>query len=343
MDYLKAFPALEGLVGLASKDRIDINPTLLRVLTDLYVTQPTHSSEEEQQYTELAMRLLDVVDVDARKSLAQRLARYSQAPLPIVQRLARDVITVAEPILRYSPCLVSGELLKIAREMGPEHVAAVLARDRPHWPTEPRQKATPSADPVAAGTTAAELTELFFAANSTERRLILLTLDYATLPAGKPIKPEVAGEAVRRLEAAALSHNRESFVRELAQALSLSSQLARRLADDPSGEPIVVAAKALSMPSDAVQRILLCLNPTIGQSIKRVYDLADLFEELRPEAAQCMVASWQNADQRTRRPNHQPQYWNDEVRQRRETGSNARRFGKTGLPDPRANTKRNWR
>jgi len=343
MDYLKAFPALEGLVGLASKDRIDINPTLLRVLTDLYVTQPTHSSEEEQQYTELAMRLLDVVDVDARKSLAQRLARYPHAPLPIVQRLARDVITVAEPILRYSRCLVSGELLKIAREMGSEHVAAVIARDQPQMPAEPQQKAAPSAEPIAVSTSAAELTELFLAANATERRLILLTLDYATLPAGKPIKPEVAGEAVRRLEAAALSHNRESFVRELAQALSLSSQLARRLADDPSGEPIVVAAKALSMPSDAVQRILLCLNPTIGQSIKRVYDLADLFEELRPEAAQCMVASWQNADQRTRRPNHQPQYWNDEVRQRRETGSNARRFGKTGLPDPRANTKRNWR
>ena len=98
MDHLRSFPALEGLAELANRSDVDISPTLLRVLTDLYVTKPAHSHEEERQYTELVMRLLDVVDVPARYKLAQQLAHYVQAPQAVVRRLAYDVFAVAEPI-----------------------------------------------------------------------------------------------------------------------------------------------------------------------------------------------------------------------------------------------------
>ena len=53
------FPKLEGLDSLARRDGVDIQPTLLRVLTDLYVQKATHTSEEERHYTELALRLID--------------------------------------------------------------------------------------------------------------------------------------------------------------------------------------------------------------------------------------------------------------------------------------------
>src|SRR5262245_39319427 len=108
MDYLKSFPELGGLVDLANRD-VDISPTLLRVLTDLYVSKPRHSREEERQYTELALRLLDVVDVSTRHGVAQRLSGYAQTPADIVRRLARDVIAVAEPILRHSRALSRAE------------------------------------------------------------------------------------------------------------------------------------------------------------------------------------------------------------------------------------------
>ena len=52
---------LDGLVALG-RDGVDIQPTLLRVATDLYVQKPTHSLDEEQHYTELALRLIDLVD-----------------------------------------------------------------------------------------------------------------------------------------------------------------------------------------------------------------------------------------------------------------------------------------
>jgi uncharacterized protein (DUF2336 family) len=340
MDYLKSFPALGGLVDLASRDDIDINPTLLRVLTDLYVTKPTHSSEEERQYTELALRLLDTVDVSARQRLAQQLANYAQAPLPVVQWLARDVIAVAEPILRHSPLLTDAELRSIAQDTSPAHVAVIAARGR----VEAREQSAgnaPGADPFARNSAeASELSELFFAANSAERRLILLNLDYARLPSAKPIAAQSASEAVRRLEAAALAHNVETFVRELARALAISNGLARRMSQDQSGETLVIAARALGMPADVLQRILLCLNPVIGQSVQRVYDLADLYEELKPDAALRMVAIWQTTEHKPPRPAHQPQYWNDRTPARPSAAPAERRSSGAGASDQRAGTKR---
>lgn len=311
MDYLKAFPALEGLVDLANRD-IDINPTLLRVLTDLYVTKPRHSREEERQYTELALRLLDVVDVTARYNVAQRLAPYPQTPIAVVRRLARDVIAVAEPILRNSQSLSEGELLAIAKEVSASHVAAVAAR-RQSSPQDEPGAVVPSAALFAGRNAAAdELNDLFFNANATERRLILLNLDMAPFPPAKPVGTALASEAVRRLETAALSHNAEAFARELMRALSIPHSQARQVTDDPSGEAIVVAAKALGMSADVLQRVLLCLNPAVGQSVQRVYDLAALHEELKPEAGLRMVAIWQACGHAQRQapkpPMHQPQY-----------------------------------
>jgi uncharacterized protein (DUF2336 family) len=349
MDYLKSYPALEGLVDLANRDDVDISVTLLRVLTDLYVTKPAHSREEERQYTELALRLIDAVDVPTRQRLAQRLASYTPTPLPVVRRLVRDVIAVAEPILRYSHSLPVTELFAIAKAISPSHVAAIAARDdvKSYAPAE---AFAPSAGPLISGSMTAgemnDLSELFFAANATERRLILLNLDFAPLPPARPIAPQIASEASRRLEAAALSHNGEVFVRELARALTITVDQARRLADDQSGEPLVIAAKALGMPADVLQRILLCLNPAIGQSVQRVYALADLHEELKADAALRMTAIWQATALQTghqpKPPAHQPQYVDDASRPRRDAPTWDRRAPQSKPADRRTGSKRDW-
>src|SRR5204863_1583448 len=91
------FPKLEGLDSLARRDGVDTRPTLVRVLTDLYVQKATHSSEEERHYTELALRLIDSVDLATRVTVAKKLGSYAGAPPAVARRLARDVIEVAEP------------------------------------------------------------------------------------------------------------------------------------------------------------------------------------------------------------------------------------------------------
>jgi hypothetical protein len=248
-------PSLNGLVELGHRDGVDIRPTLLRVMTDLYVQKPVHSEEEERHYTELALRLVDLVDASTRSIVADKIARYPNAPTAVRRRLLQEPISAGRP--------------------------------------------DAAAEPFAGSKAAAdELSELFFAASAEERRLILLNLPYATLPPAAPIPGTTALEANHRLELAALEHNGEAFARELERTLAISRAQARRLMDDTSGEPIVVAAVALGMPAAVLQRILLCLNPVVSRSVQRVYDLALLQEEIEPDTALRLLAIWQ-ASRRT--------------------------------------------
>ena len=267
-------PNLHGLVELGNREGVDVRPTLLRVMTDLYIQKPSHTEQEEKHFTELALRLIDLVDAKTRAIVADKIAGYPPAPAKVRQRLLRELITVKEP-------------------EAPE--AAYV---------EPEDQAEP----------ADELSELFFAADAEERRLILINLPYAPLPPAAAIAPAVAKEASNRLEAAALGHNTELFARELERVLGISRAQARRIYEDQSGEPIVVAAVALDMPSFVLQRVLLCLHPAISQSVQRVYELALLHEEIETESALRMVAIWRAghpADHKgPARPDagHQPQY-----------------------------------
>lgn len=247
-------PSLNGLVELAHRDGVDIRPTLLRVVTDLYVLKPTHSPEEEQQFSELALRLIDLVDAPTRAIVADKIAHYPNAPAVVRQRLLR------EPVPRGASA----------------------------------KPAPADADPFGGRhATAEELSELFFAAGAEERRLILVSLPYSLLPQAKSIPPAIARALGFRLEAAALAHNREVFARELERSLTISRALAQRLISDPSGEPIVVVAVALAMPAATLQRILLCLNSAISHSVQRVYDLALLHDDVAPESALRLIAIWQ--------------------------------------------------
>ena len=135
---------------------------------------------------------------------------------------------------------------------------------------------------------ARELCELFFAAGSAERRLILMNLDYAEWSAGEPLEPLQRAD-VWRLETAALRHHTGTLMRELERALGISYQQSRRIVEDETGEPIVVAAKAMSIPADVLQRIVLFMNPRVGQSVDRVYELSSLYREISVEAARRLV------------------------------------------------------
>lgn len=291
---------LDRLTRLGFRDGVDMRPTLLRVLTDLYVQKPAHTPDEELHYTELALRLLDAVDIATRRAVAESLAQYSCPPLPVIERLARDLPGVAS------------------------------AQSQAN-----RQKRGPVAEshrPIDSGV-ATELNELFFAANAHERKLILLNLEIiAPLAAGSLNLPRdaVIGE---RLEAAALSRNRETFVQHLAQALQISRAQARRLADDELGETIVTAAKALDIRRDVLCRILLFVNVAIGHSVERVHALASLFDELPVPAAEHMVAIWQalpNAARPVER--HQPLFWDDDARSRARAAKPADRHAPAAQP-----------
>ncbi len=268
-------PHIDGLFDLACRSGIDIRPTLLRVLTDLYVQKTSHSAEEKAQYAELATRLLDSADESTRQAVANRLSGHPDAPFIIAARLG----VATEPI-----------------------------RNVPQAPAEPKRN---------------DLLDAFFAADSFERRLILTNLD----PARSGIAPRVptpAQETCRRLEAAALAGKIDDFSRIIESALLLPAAVADRIARDRLGEPIVIAARSLGMPADMLQRVLLFINPEIGQSVARVYELAALYDEISFDTAESMIAIWRGQTLAPRRPAHQPGLYDDEHRSARAAASTSR-------------------
>ncbi len=330
------FPKLEGLDSLARRDGVDIRPTLVRVLTDLYVQKSAHTAEEERHYTELVLRLIDSVDLATRVAVARKIATYAGAPPAVARRLARDCVEVAEPILRQSGALGSADLAAIVRDFGAGHAAAIASRERAA--AEPRpvvaEPRKPRAERSATARESAEIgiAELFFAADPSARRTLLLSLgdaDSETPPSVQPL------ETIRALEAAALGRDRIAFTRLIESALSLTASQAERFVHDESGEPLLVAAKALAMPPVVLQRVLMFIDPAIGESVAKVFDLAAFYERMSADAAHKVIDSVRGREPARARgkPQHRPMYYDDEQGRSRRAGA-TRRIGASETQAP---------
>jgi hypothetical protein len=297
---LASLASLDGLSDIGLRGGVDMRPTLLRVLTDLYMQKLTHTADEERHYTELALRLLEAVDVPTRLAVAVRLARHMTPPLRVIQSLANDLPEVAAP-LQAHPLLQSSN---------PAGVAQPQDTSRPHI-DEPANGANGSA--AIDATTAAKLNDFFLSANANERGLILRNLDVVAPISVGLIRLSRDPAIGQRLEAAALARNREDFTRHLAQALHIPREQARRVARDLLGEPIVIVAKALEIARSLLYRILMFVNPSVGHSVERVHTLATLYDETTFAAAVGMVAIWQALpEERRMTATYQPLLSNDE-------------------------------
>jgi hypothetical protein len=321
---------LEGLTGLARRDGVDIRPTLLRVLTDLYVQKPVHTIDEQRHYSELVLGLIDSADVPTRAAIAKSLARCPEAPRPIVQRLAREVLEVSEPILLHSPCLTGADLIAIIADLGASY-AAVIGRRDPGLATVRFAHQSARADAIAdrldrmplssfaassLGSPAAAFPlaeidlERFLAATPTKRRAMLIECEISPRTRDKASRPGATSETIARVEAAALERRRHTLINELERALVLTREQAHMVVEDYSGELIVVAAKAMDVPADVLVRILMFINPEIGESVPRVFDLADLYGRVRRDVALRIMTVRNEARDQTRSPvRHQPAYW----------------------------------
>ncbi len=362
---LKNLSGLDSLAEIGLRGGVDMRPTLIRVLTDLYMQKLRHTADEEQHYTELALRLLDSVDAATRTAVATRLARHLSPPPRVVQYLVKDLPDVAAP-LRNHPVLLQPPAAPIV-EPPPAPIAAPALAAAPTLAAEPQPtvapqlavtpppaqtmapvEALPADEPVEEiaieesstaldATVASELNDLFFTATVEERRLILLNLHVAA-----PTSPGTVG-IVRdpniglSLEAAAMGNQRDDFTKQLAEALRIPHEQARRIARDDHGEPLVVAVKALGISRDVVYRLLIFVNPAVGHSVERVHTLAMLFDEMTAPAAESMVAIWQALRKDARAAaKHQPLLWNDERTRARPAVAPARR----PLPSSRTGVRR---
>jgi hypothetical protein len=318
--------SLNGLADIGLRSGVDMRPTLVRVLTDLYMQKLTHTADEERHYTELALRLLDGVDAPTRAAVAARLAKHLAPPLRVIQYLVNDLPEIAAPLRGHAL------LQRPARAAAPAPAAVAPAIEVTATAEAPPEDEAIEHAPVTDrrgtmdSTIAGELNDIFFTATEQERRLILLNLHVAApLSPGQVAVLRDPGIG-QRLEAAALGNHREDLVKQLAEALRIPHEQARRIVRDDHGEPIVVAVKALGIPRDVVYRLLMFVNPAVGHSVERVHALAMLYDEMTVQGAEGMVAIWQalRSDARTM-AKHQPLLWNDERLRARPAAPAARR------------------
>jgi hypothetical protein len=299
------FPGFDGLMTLSRREGVDIRPTLLRVLTDLYVQASVHSEDETRQFVELTSRLIDQVDDATRAAVRARLAIYPGTPAEVVRQLG-------------------------LKPSGPEQ-RVPLAQELPSSvPSAPPVKALSEAQLRMASNLsmqpqdAAEISGMFFDASASERASILHNLSDTPLRAAARIPVARAARAIETLEMAAFAADVENFTIELGEALILPWKVATQVVNDPGGEPLACAARALDMPGPVFQRVLLFLKPEFGSSVNTVYRLSRLYDRLSERSALIMLAAWRGSTMAVTRAKYRPTLYDDERNRGRSAAAQTR-------------------
>jgi hypothetical protein len=298
------FPGFDGLMTLSRREGVDIRPTLLRVLTDLYVQTNAHSADEARQFVELTSRLIDQVDDATRAAVRARLAVYPATPPEVLRRLG-------------------------LKSTGPDaHMP--LAREIPAKPSEAPPVKPPSEAQIRMASNlsmqpkdAAEINEMFSRASASERAQILHNLQETPLRASARIPAARARRAIETLEMAAFAADVENFTLELGETLILPARVAAGVVDDSGGEPMACAMKALDMPSPVFQRVLLFLKPEFA-TVHNVYRLSRLYDRLSERSALVMLAAWRGSTLAVVRAKYRPALYDDERNRARPAASQPR-------------------
>lgn len=122
---------LKELIAVAKEGSSDKRRDLLREITDVFMATPDRYTSSEMQHFDVIMsRVTEQVETSLRREIAEKLADVADAPSGLIRQLARDEISVADPILRRSDALTEEDLLGIVRQRGQEHMQAISKRKK---------------------------------------------------------------------------------------------------------------------------------------------------------------------------------------------------------------------
>jgi uncharacterized protein (DUF2336 family) len=318
MMFDEQWPRLEGLFALSQARGLDVRPTLLRVLTDMFVESGPRTDIEIQRFAELATHLIDQVDEDTRIVVAGKLGPCPFAPRVVIDKLIGSEPEPAGRIIEASPLLSLDDLWTLATDGGPMTSAAVARRSdlpvdlvaflaRKPYPLVAEtlaQNASAPLDRESVALLAAELQDspdlaqriacrtgirpswlapLFL---DLDRGWRIAILDALRSDAGarrsttREAQLVVPKLVLESIEFAALSRRLEDVALALAQLLDISGERAARIVLDPAGEALTVTLIAIGMSPEQTGRILMFCNEGAGQSVDRLRELAVLADTL---------------------------------------------------------------
>ncbi len=99
------------------------------VATLFALTSDRCSDEQVEIYDSVLLRLVDMVETEVRKHVAEQLATLQRGPGQTLRRLAEDDIEIAEPVLINSCVLSEDDLIRIANMKDAPHLIAIAQRE----------------------------------------------------------------------------------------------------------------------------------------------------------------------------------------------------------------------
>jgi uncharacterized protein (DUF2336 family) len=314
------YARLRDLAASAEAKPSEMRPVLLRVTTDLFSLHPRHTPEEIRLYEEMAGKLIDSADEATLAIVGRKLARCSDAPPALLNRIRARGGEGEREILRADARLDWRDLRHIAAS-GPCHLASAIAQRgdldreatsllaaRPEREIARALASNPLA-PLTAESLGAlalrgrddallaralldrsaprlELLPLFLAANARERsRLIALALE-AGLPAfglaqtGSFETPKLGEDDAARIVEAAAQRKRTTLALLLANALRCDSLCARRIVEDEDGDALALALIVAGLPAEQAGAALRAALPRLSASPEAFDRIMALFESL---------------------------------------------------------------
>jgi uncharacterized protein (DUF2336 family) len=305
---------------------------LVRELAMLFTLRQEHRRDDLHVFEELMSDLYAGSDEAERADVARILAERSDLPASVAAMIAMDVFDIAEPILRSGRSLATIDRIRIVGGRSEQHRTALAERADLeeavisalliHGEAEtiaalagnPRLTLTEAQTDrlvervIATGQglgqvaevpaiSPGQLIDLFFDVDRAARRRALLSFDLET--AFRRIEKRGRRTPPRRqigLEAglleAVIAGDEERFVHLLVQALDIEEALARRIAADRGGEPLIVALSAAGLDVSDATSILVRFNPSFGWTYQTIRDLVRLYGEVGWRSAEAILDRW---------------------------------------------------
>ncbi|MGB0749308.1 MAG: DUF2336 domain-containing protein [Magnetospiraceae bacterium] len=120
---------LNNLIELAKETSDARRRQLLSEVTDLFFdTEDSLNGNEIDHFGSIMGKVAFELETKVRQGLAQRMAESGNAPHDLINQLARDEISVAQPVLQNSTVLTDDDLIAIIGESSQEHMMAMTQR-----------------------------------------------------------------------------------------------------------------------------------------------------------------------------------------------------------------------
>jgi uncharacterized protein (DUF2336 family) len=119
----------QDLLELARNHTRANRELLLENVADLFLSPEGRLTERDRAVmTDILGKLVDEVEAEVRRALAERLAVLKDAPRELVLKLSQDEIKIARPLLLGSPVLKDADLIDLVKQRTQEHRLAIAMR-----------------------------------------------------------------------------------------------------------------------------------------------------------------------------------------------------------------------